>query len=172
MASLPISRRFVITALAAGVACPVLAYGEQSTASGLRFRAIKVDVSGVRESGDATSAEWIARELPEDLRKTFAPYLAPGDTRAPILLARIDLVTLGSEGSGGGGPNSTQAVDFIKGAGVVIGPGGRQIASYPFFSTVFANPAEDSASGVSGRTRISNLALSFANFLPGKMGLR
>ena len=104
MASLLISRRSAIAALAAAVACPVLAYGEQSAASGLRFRAIKVDVSGVRESGDAISAEWLAQDLPEDLRKVFAPYLAPGDSRAPILLARIDLVTLGSEGSGGG-PN-------------------------------------------------------------------
>jgi hypothetical protein len=171
MASLPISRRSAITALAVAVVCPVLAYGEQSAASGLRFRAIKVDVSGVRESGDTTSAEWIAQDLPEDLRKVFAPYLAPGDSRAPILLARIDLVTLGTEGSGGG-PFSTQAVDYIPGAGVVIGPGGRQIAAYPFFSAVHAYPAEDSASGVSGRTRISNLALSFANFLPGKMGLQ
>ncbi|MFZ0208522.1 MAG: hypothetical protein WAL59_20860 [Roseiarcus sp.] len=171
MASLLISRRSAIAALAAAVACPVLAHGEESAASGLRFRAIKVDVSGVRESGDVTSAEWIAQDLPEDLRKAFAPFLAPGDSRAPILLARIDLVTLGTGGSGGG-PNSTQAVDFIQGADVVIGPGGRQIASYPFFSTVFAYPAEYSASGVTGHTRISNLALSFANFLPGKMGLR
>ena len=171
MASLLMSRRSAIAALAAAVACPVLAHGEQSTASGLRFRAIKVDVSGVRESGDVTSAEWIAQDLPEDWHKAFAPFLAPGASRAPILLARIDLVTLGT-GGGGGGPTSTQAVDFIKGAGVVIGPGGRQIASYPFFSTVFAYPAEYSASGVTGHTRISNLALSFANFLPGKMGLR
>src|SRR5271154_7427308 len=171
MPSLPIPRRSALAALAATVACPVLAYGEQSAASGLRFRAIKVDVGGVRESGDRTSAEWIAQDLPEYLRKTFAPYLTPGDPRAPILLARIDLVTLGTGGSGGGGPNSTQAVDFIQGAGVVIGPGGRQIASYPFFSAAHAYPAEDSASGVSGRTRISNLALSFANFPPGKMGL-
>ena len=171
MASLLISRRSAIAALAAAGACPVLAYGEQSAASGLRFRAIKVDVSGVRESGDAISAEWLAQDLPADLRRVFAPYLAPGDSRAPILLARIDLVTLGSEGSGGG-PTSTQAADYIKGAGVVIGPGGRQIASYPFSSTVLAYPAEYSASGVTGHTRISNLALSFANFLPGKMGLR
>ena len=171
MASLPISRRSVITALAAAGACPALAYGEQSSASGLRFREIKVDVSGVRDSGDTTAAEWIAHDLPEDLRKTFALYLAPGDSRAPILLARIDLVTLGTGGSGGGSPNSTQAVDYIEGAGIVIGPGGRQIAAYPFFSAVHAFPAEYSASGVSGRTRIYNLALSFANFLPGKMGL-
>jgi len=166
-----VSRRSAIVALAAAVACPVLARGEQLPASAPRFRAIKVDVSGVRESGDPISAEWVAQELPEDLRKTFARYLAPGDSRAPILLARIDLVTLGTEGSGGG-VNSTQAVDYIQGAGVVLGPGGRQIASYPFFSAVHAYPAEDSASGVSGRTRVSNLALSFANFLPGKMGLR
>jgi hypothetical protein len=171
MNSLRISRRSAVAALVAAVACPVLASGEQLPAAGLRFRAIKVDVSGVRESGDATSAEWVAQDLPEDLRKTFARYLAPGDPRAPILLARIDLVTLGTEGSGGG-LNSTQAVDYIQGAGVVLGPGGRQIASYPFFTAVHAYPAEDSASGVSGRTRVSNLALSFANFLPGKMGLQ
>jgi hypothetical protein len=171
MASLLISRRSAIAALAATVACPILAYGEQSAAPGLRFRAIKVDVSGVRESGDTTSAEWLAQDLPEDLRKVFTPYLAPGDSRAPILLARIDLVTLGTEGSGGG-LNSIDAVDYIQGAGVVLGPGGRQIAAYPFFTAVHAYPAEDSASGVSGRTRVSNLALSFANFLPGKMGLQ
>ena len=165
------SRRSAIAALAAAVACPVLAFGEQSPVAGLRFRAIKVDVSGVRESGDPTSADWVAQELPDDLRKVFARYLAPGDPRAPILLARIDLVTLGTEGSGGG-INSTQAVDYIQGAGVVLGPGRRQIASYPFFTAVHAYPAEDSGSGVSGRTRVSNLALSFANFLPGKMGLQ
>jgi hypothetical protein len=159
-----------MTALVGAVAFPVLAYGEQSSAAGTRFRAIKVDVTGVRESGDATSAEWIAEELPADLRKTFAAYLAPGDPRAPTLLARVDLVTLGTGGSGGG-INSTQAVDYIKGAGVVIGPGGRELASYPFFSAVHAYPDDEAANGVSGRTRISNLALSFANWLPGQMGL-
>ena len=171
MNSQSISRRSAIAALAAAVARPILAFGEQSPSVALRFRAIKVDVSGVRESGDPISADWVAHDLPEDLRKTFARYLAPGDSRAPILLARIDLVTLGTEGSSGG-PNSTQAVDYIQGAGVVLGPDGRQIASYPFFSAVHAYPAEDSASGVSGRTRVYNLALSFANFLPGKMGLQ
>ena len=171
MNSQSISRLSAIVALAAAAVGPVIASGEQSSASAPRFRAIKVDVSGVRESGDPISADWIAEELPADLQKTFASYLAPGDPRAPVLLARIDLVTLGTEGSGGG-LNSTQAVDYIQGAGVVLGPGGRQIAAYPFFSAVHAYPAEDSAGGVSGRTRISNLALSFANFLPGKMGLR
>lgn len=170
MDSLLISRRSAIMALAAAVACPVLAYGEQSPLSGPRFRSIEVDVSGVRESGDPISARWVAEELPAFLHKTFAPYLTPGDRRAPVLLARIDLVTLGTEGSGGG-LNSIDAVDYIEGAGVVVGPGGRKIATYPLLSAVHARPAEDSGSGVSGRTRISNLALSFAQWLPGKMGL-
>lgn len=159
-----------MAALVGALACPVLASGEQSPVGAARFRAIKVDVSGVRESGDAISAEWIAEELPEDLSKTFAAYLAPGDPHAPTLLARIDLVTLGTGGSGGG-INSTQAVDYIKGAGVVNGPGGRQLASNPMFSAVHAHPDDETANGVSGRTRISNLALSFANWLPGQMGL-
>ena len=165
------SRRSVLAALAGALACPVLASGE-APAPAARFRAIEVDASGVAESGDPTAARWVAEVLPGDLRRSFAKYLAPGDPRAPILLARIDLVTLGTEGSGGGSPFSTQAVDYIQGAGVVIGPGGRPIASYPFFSAVHAYPAEITANGVSGRTRIENLALSFANFLPGKMGLQ
>jgi hypothetical protein len=171
MNSLLPSRRSVLAALAGALACPVLA-GAEPPAPATRFRAIEVDTSGVAESGDPISARWVAEVLPGDLRRSFARYLAPGDRRAPILLARIDLVTLGTAGSGGGGPNSTQAVDYIKGAGVVIGAGGRAIASYPFFSAVHSIPAEIAANGVLGRTRIENLALSFANFLPGKMGLQ
>jgi hypothetical protein len=172
MNALPTSRRSVLAALAGALACPVLARSEQPPVAAAKFRAIEVDTSGVAESGDATAARWVAEVLPGDLRRSFARYLAPGDPRAPILLARIDLVTLGTEGSGGGSPNSTQAVDYIQGAGVVIGPGRRPIASYPFFTAVHSIPAEIAGNGVSGRTRIENLALSFANFLPGKMGLQ
>jgi len=162
-----ISRRSVMAALAGAAAFPAAAFGEQPA---LRFRAIEVDVTGVRESGDSTSADWVARVLPAFLNKSFASRLTPGDRHAPVLLARIDLVTLGTEGSSGGF-NSTQAVDYIKGAGVVIGAGGRTIASYPLESAVHAYPAEFSASGVTGHQRIDNLALSFAQWLPGQMGL-
>jgi hypothetical protein len=149
---------------------PAIALGDSAAAPARRFRAIEVDVSGVRASGDAVSADWVARELPADLRKTFAACLSPADRGAPILRARVDLVTLGANGSGGG-LNSTQAVDYIEGAGEVIGAGGHVIASYPLLSAVHAYPDDVDANGVSGRLRVSNLALSFANWLPGKMGL-
>jgi hypothetical protein len=149
---------------------PAVALGDSAAALAPHFRAIEVDVSGVRASGDSTSARWVAEELPADLRKTFAAHLSPGDRGAPILRARVDLVTLGANGSGGG-LNSTQAVDYIEGAGEVIGPGGRAVASYPLLSAVHAYPGDIDANGVSGRVRVSNLALSFANWLPGKMGL-
>jgi hypothetical protein len=164
-----LSRLFALTALSAIVVWPAVVSGDSSPVPRLKFRAIQVDVRGVRESGDATSAEWIAQDLPGDLRNSFAEYMTPSDRRAATLLVRVDLVTLGDPS---GNPHSTQAVDSIQGTGVVTAAGGRRMASYPFGSVVHAYPAETVANGVSDRTRISNLALSFATWLPGEMGLR
>jgi hypothetical protein len=170
MSSFEISRRKAIAWFAESAVLPLLA-GEAALAqSGPRFRAIEVDVSGVRESGDVDSADRIARALPALLQTSFASRLAPGDRRAPILRARIDFVTYGSNGSAGG-PDPTVAMDSIEGVGIVIGAGGRAIASYPLRATLVAHPDILDASGVSGRQRTYNLAQSFAQWLPGKMGV-
>jgi hypothetical protein len=170
MNSLALSRRKTIASLAAGLALPLLAHRAAFAQSGPRFRAIEVDVRGVRESGDPVSADRIARELPALLQRSFAARLAPGDRSAPILRARIEFVTYGSNGSAGG-PDPTVAIDSIEGAGVVIGPSGRAIASYPLRATLVAHPDILDASGESGRLRTYNLAQSFAQWLPGKMGV-
>jgi hypothetical protein len=170
MNPLVLSRRSAIALLAGSSALPLLPYGGASAQSGPRFRAIEVDVSGVRESGDLVSADRIAREMPALLQRSFAAHLAPGDRRAPILRARIEFVTYGSNGSAGG-PDPTVAMDSIEGAGVVIGSGGRAIASYPLRATLVAHPDILDATGESGRLRTFNLAQSFAQWLPGKMGV-
>jgi hypothetical protein len=73
--------------------------------------------------------------MPALLQRSFAAHLAPGDRGALILSARIEFVIYGSDGSAGG-PDPTMATDSIEGAGVVIGPGGRAIASYPLRARV------------------------------------
>jgi hypothetical protein len=125
----------------------------------------------VRRSGDNVSADRIARELPALLQRSLAGHLAPGDRSAPILRARVDSVTYGSYGSATTPGNPYGAADYIEGAGVVIGPGGRVIASYPITTSVIAHPDLLDVTGQSGRTQTSNLAASFAQWLPGKMGL-
>jgi hypothetical protein len=168
MTSLHVIGRGAILALAAAGMVSFAAKAEPAMDGAPRFRAIQVDVSGVRDTGAVESADVVARELPGDLRKSFAAYLT-NDPRAPVLVARVNLVTLGADG--GGGINSSQAIDYIEGVGVVVGPGGHAIASYPLTSSVHSYPVEDNSGGVSGYQRISNLTASFAQWLPGKMGL-
>ena len=164
------SHRIAISMMAAMLATSVGPFCAASVEAQSRFRAIEVDVSPLREGGAADAADLIARELPPLLQKSFAAHLVPGDRAAPILRARIDFVTLGMEGSAGG-PHSIMAADFIEGAGVVIGAGGRVIASYPLLSNLTAAVPFNDVGGEGNRLRISNLESSFAQWLPGKMGL-
>ena len=164
-----LSRRGAIAALAAAAATPLLASG--AYAQPTRFRAIVVDVTNVQRSGDVVSADRIARELPALLQRSFAAYLAPGDHSAPVLRARVDLVTYGSNGSAISPLNPYGAKDYIEGVGEVIGPGGRVVASYPLRASVIANPDLTDVTGQSGRLRTSNLAASFAQWLPGRLGV-
>ncbi len=169
--NLPVlSRRSAFCALAASLAAPLLATVASAQPT-TRFRAIEVDVNNVRRSGDPVSADRISRELPALLQRSFAGHLAPGDRSAPVLRARVDLVTYGSNGSATTPANPYGAKDYIEGAGLVIGPGGRVIASYPILTAVIAHPDLTDITGQSGRTRTSNLAQSFAQWLPGKMGV-
>jgi hypothetical protein len=159
--------RTVVLAVAAILAASLGAAPAHAQA---RFRAIEVDVAPLRQGGNTEAAERVARELPPLLQKSFAAHLAPADRSAPVLCARIDFVTLGMAGSAGG-PHSIMATDFIEGAGVVIGAGGRVIASYPLTSNLTAPVPFNDISGEGNRLRFSNLESSFAQWLPGKMGL-
>ncbi|MGD0639570.1 MAG: hypothetical protein ABSC22_02390 [Roseiarcus sp.] len=169
-----VSRRAAFAALAGACAWPALARADAAAGAAQRFRAIEVDVGPARELGAGVLAEWIAHDLPAFLRQSFAAHLAPGDRNAAILRARIDSVTLGAPNTanfglfGGGGDDT---IDYIEGAGVVVGAAGREIASYPLLCSLRASTRITDPEGVIARQRVSNLAQSFAQWLPGKMGL-
>ncbi len=167
-----LTRRAVLSSLAAVAAAPGLA-AAASPLAGMRFRDIRVDVAPLRASGAGDFADWIAAEEPALLRKSFAAYLAPGDRSAATLVARIDEVIIGALHSGGYGANpGFDAIDGIQGEGIVLGPRGQQIASYPLYSAVGADtylnmPYQSEIT----RRRVETLAQSFAQWLPGQMGL-
>jgi hypothetical protein len=108
--------------------------------------------------------------LPPLLQKSFAAHLAPSDRAAPILRARIDFVSFGLQGSAGG-PRSSMAMDFIEGAAVIIGPGGRATASYPLRCSLAVYVNLNDITGEMGRLRVTNLEQAFAQWLPGKVGV-
>ena len=92
----------------------------------------------MRANGSGDYADWVAAPAaPAALSQAFAAYLAPGDRNAATLVARIDEVSLGAAGSRPDEP-AGDATDGIQGEGIVLGPGGRQIAAYPLYSAVGA----------------------------------
>jgi hypothetical protein len=147
---------------------PVAAAAQQAPA---KFRAIRVDVSHLLEKGLGPEAEWIAADLPARLQAAFAGHIAPG-AAAPALVVRIDLVTLGDSGGGGTQPfGGIGARDEIQGVALVVAPGGRTLASFPLFTSQIDFTGGSVYERGTERRRVGELASSFAQWLPGQMGL-
>ena len=136
------------------------------------FRAIKVDVAPLANSvGDPTAA-WMAQALPSALEAAFANRLAPGDRSAPTLVVRIDSVFLGESGNGiFDATGADRARDNVQGAGIVVAPNGRTIASYPVFDVLYNYTGGANYEVGTEHRRINDLAAGVAQWLPGQLGL-
>jgi hypothetical protein len=166
-----LNRRAALSALAALAVAPSAAW---ATPAATRFREIRVNVSPMIAKDEEEFASWVAAALPGYLKQTFAKVLAPGDRGAAVLVARIDLVTLGApyQHSGSNGPTTSDTTDSIEGAGVVLDASGRTIGTYPLLSSFDVDSQQRSPYQAEIiRRRVETLALSFAQWLPGQMGL-
>ncbi len=164
----------VVGALAAGIlrAGADDASRAYPAAGQMRFRAITVDVSPLVGNGLGPEAEWVARDLPGQLRAAFAGRLAPGDRAAPTLVVRIDQLMLGASNGNPAQPfGDYGANDEIEGVGMVVAPNGKVVATYPLFSTVNALTGGSVYDMTGLQLRVDQLSNSFAQWLPGKMGL-
>ena len=166
-----VTRRAALTAFTA-LGAVAVAPGIVLAAPSGSFSSIRVDVSPLRKSGDNEVADWVSAVLPAALHQSFAAYLT-GARGAPTLVARIDQVIIGPSHSGGFGGNPVQdAIDGIEGVGIVVGPRGQEIASYPLYSAVGADTYINMPYQLDiTRRRVETVAQSFAQWLPGKMGL-
>ena len=172
MGELQMTRRAALAALTLAAALAAV----QASAAPLgevRFREIRVDVSPLKAKDEDDAAGWVAAVLPGYLKQAFAKYLAPGDRSAGVLVARIDDVTLGVQGSRMSfGFISNDTTDGIEGAAVVLDGRGKVVDSYPLYSSLGADSLPNSPYQTDIlRRRVETLALSFAQWLPGKMGL-
>jgi hypothetical protein len=163
------SRRSALAAL--GLAA--LAPGCASTASGpalyRKFRAVQIDVKPLAVA-DPFSAGIIAETTPQWIPRYYGSYLAPGDASAPVLVLRYEQLSFGLPGSANG-PYGNGAMDYVQGEGVVIGPGGRTLSSYPLTCSLYTNVDEYDVTGAYSRARIASLGQALAQFMPGKLGL-
>ena len=171
MSAFPLTRRTALAALGA-LLVPGMAETPRAMAQpGLRFRAIRVDVSPIRRSmGDPTAA-WVEEALPGALAQALRPYLAPGDRRAATLVARIDYLYLGPSSGGPGFFRQTQ--DTINGTLLVKGPRGGVIASVPLraISSYFPMAVDQALVERALQGRVVALAQAFAGWAPRQLGL-
>ena len=153
-------------------ASAVLAQESLPLGSGAHFRAINIDVSKAAEYGGLPEANWAAEALPAPLHEAFAGRIAPGDRSAPTLVVRIDRILLGNSQNGiFSAGAAVEARDYIEGAGVVVGPNGQTLGVYPLLDVVYNYTGGSNYEVGTGERRVGVLARSFAQFLPGKMGL-
>ena len=172
MGELQWTRRAALAALSLAAASAAMK-ASAAPLGDVRFREIRVDVSPLRAKNEDDEARWVAAVMPGYLRQAFAKYLAPGDRSAGILVARIDDVAIGTAGSRMSiGFLSNDTTDGIEGAGVVLDGRGRVVNSYPLYSSLGADSLQNSPYQTDIlRRRVETLAASFAQWLPGKMGL-
>ncbi len=170
MSAFPLTRRAALASLGALALQGCATAVPTAATSGLRIRAIKVDVSPIRASmGDPTAA-WVEQALPGALAHSLAPYMAPGDRNGATLVARIDYLYLGSS-SGGPGPfGSTQ--DTINGTFLLRGPRGV-VANVPLraISSYFPMAVDQALPERAYQGRVTALAQVFAGWAPKELGL-
>jgi hypothetical protein len=170
MSAFPLTRRAVIAGVGALV-LPALAEIQIASAQpGLRIRAIKVDVSPIRQSmGDPTAA-WVEQALPGALAQSLAPYMAPGDRGGATLVARIDSLYLGPSSGGPGPLGSTQ--DTINGTLLLRGPRGVGAATpLRAISSYYPTPVDQALIERALQGRVTALAQVFAGWAPRELGL-
>lgn len=139
---------------------------------GAHFRAIKVDVAPLASSAGGPVAGWMAQALPGHLQAVFANRLTPGDRSAPTLVVRVDSLFLGESGNGiGDATGADRARDNVQGAGLVVAPDGRTIASYPIFDVLYNYTGGSNYEVGTAQRRVNELAAGLARWLPGQMGL-
>jgi len=170
------TRRALLLAAAAALAASSQAYADDLR--GVRIGAIRVDVSPMRANAEGPEADWLAAQLPAQLRQAFAAYYAPGARGAATLEVRVNLVTLDAS-SGTPSPLSMfppTLTDWIDGDARLIGPGGREIAHVSLNAAQHPTILRDGlgyppGSSALTESRVATLGQSFAQWLPSKFGL-
>jgi hypothetical protein len=172
MSAFPLTRRAAIAALGTLVLPALVGMRSASAQPGLRIRAIKVDVSPIRQSmGDPTAA-WVEQALPGALAQSLAPYMAPGDRNGATLVARIDYLYLGPSSGGGGFGGFRRTQDTINGTLLLKGPRGI-VANVPLraISSYFPMAVDQALPEQAFQGRVVALAQVFAGWAPRELGL-
>lgn len=163
--------RLTRRAAAAGLFA-LMATGMPASAAPPRLRSVAIDVRPLAAKGVRNFAARVSAIALPIARAEFAADLVPDDRRAPRLVIEISEIRMAAYGGGGGrsfgdaGGGRDEALDWITGAGVLIGPDGRILARHPV--TASRSASEGGAWFLveeSERRRLDNLCQSLAGWI-------
>jgi hypothetical protein len=166
-----VTRRVALLSLGAFAIIPTGFVRPGRAQPAIRFREVRVDVSRLRASAGDPTADWVEQELPRDLAKVLAPYMAPPERNGATLVARIETIDLG--GDGGGSGRAGGSVDSIEGVLIVSGLRGAAAAATtlrataPYEASAVDQPLFEEAY----HARVVALAEAFAGWAPGRLGI-
>lgn len=159
----------LLAPLGAGIAPASAQSIDAGAGASIRFRRVVADASPLLRFGGAGSVRILEPPLTAQLRNVFADRLAPGDARAPDLVARITHFYMTSY-AGGEPVDAIGPQDSIEGDGLVVS-GGRQLSSThvltslrPSFSGAFYTQGID-------QRRADSIAYQFAYWLRREMNV-
>lgn len=143
----------------------------EGTANVTRLSGLRVDVDPLLAIGGRGSAQVVARVLPGKLATEFADHLATGDRRAPVLVARVDRLSLSAYADAQSvGFSAFGTMDSMEGAGVILA--GRQtLSTTPLRVTLPAGYSGAYYLPDIDERRIVSLCESFASWLRREMNL-
>ena len=160
-------RRFM--GLLAAVPVGVGASGARAQAAATSFRSVAVDTSPMARYGGAHIGDLLTEALLPTMRKVFADLIHPGDTRAPVLVARIATLTMsvydGEVEVDGFGPK-----DAIEGDGLVV-QGGRTLSSTHVLTELSPGYSGSVVTQGLDLIRYESIAYQFAYWLRREMNL-
>jgi hypothetical protein len=135
----------------------------------VRLRDIRVDVWPLRGSAGDQIADWVEDELPRDLMKALAPYIAPGERNGASLLARVEDVDFGAAAGGRGSGGLTDSIEGV----LIVGSRGGLAARTPLRAVASYQPSavDQPLFAEAYHSRVAALAEAFAGWAPRQLGI-
>jgi hypothetical protein len=166
-----VTRRAALSSLGVFAVLAAGAVRRAQAQTGLRLRAIRVDVSPLRASAGDPTAEWVEQELPGYLASALAKYTSPRERNGATLVARIETVNLGRSG-GGTGPGGG-SIDSIEGVLIVSGPRDGVAAQTPLraITSYYPSAVDQPLFEQAYHGRVAALAEAFAGWAPRQLGI-
>jgi hypothetical protein len=166
-----VTRRATLFSLGAFVLAPPGLVRPGRAQPAIRFREVRVDVSRLRASAGDPTADWVEQELPRDLTKVLAPYMAPPERNGATLVARMETIDLGGDGGGtgrgGGSIDSIEGVLIVSGLRGAVPAATTLRATAPYEPNAIDQPLFEEAY----HTRVVALAEAFAGWAPRQLGI-